>query len=40
MGQARTLWFDSCRLLGADARSEYGQQFRERQRGGGWTWKS
>jgi hypothetical protein len=29
-------WFDPCDLLGADARSEYKQEFRERQSGGGW----
>jgi hypothetical protein len=29
-------WFDPCDLLGADARSEYREEFRERQCGGGW----
>ena len=29
-------WFDPCDLLGPDARSEYREQFRERQSGGGW----
>jgi hypothetical protein len=34
---ARTAhWFDPCELLGANARSEFQEQFRERQRGGGW----
>jgi hypothetical protein len=30
-------WFDPCALLGPDARSEYREEFRERQCGGGWT---
>jgi hypothetical protein len=30
-------WFDPCELLAADARSEYLPDYRERQRGGGWT---
>jgi len=35
---ARTAhWFDPRELLGPDARSEYQEQFRERQSGGGWT---
>ena len=35
---ARTAhWFDPCELLRPDARSEYREQFRERQCGGGWT---
>jgi hypothetical protein len=29
-------WFDPCELLGPDARSEYREEFRERQPGGGW----
>ena len=29
-------WFDPCDLLATDARSELRQEFRERQRGGGW----
>jgi hypothetical protein len=34
---ARTAhWFDPCELLQPDARSEYQEQFRERQCGGGW----
>jgi len=31
-----THWFDPCELLRADARSEYREEFRERQCGGGW----
>jgi hypothetical protein len=31
-----THWFDPCELLSADARSEYRDEFRERQCGGGW----
>jgi hypothetical protein len=35
--EARTRhWFDPCKLLEPDPRSEYGEQFRERQPGGGW----
>ena len=30
-------WFDPCELLVPDARSEYRQEFRERQCGGGWV---
>lgn len=30
-------WFDPCALLGPDARSEYREEFRERQSGGGWV---
>ena len=30
-------WFDPCLLLRPDARSEYCDAVRERQRGGGWT---
>ncbi len=29
-------WFDPCDLLRADARSELREEYRERQRGGGW----
>lgn len=29
-------WFDPCELLAADTRSELREEFRERQRGGGW----
>lgn len=29
-------WFDPCDLLRPDARSEYREEFRERQCGGGW----
>ena len=29
-------WFDPCELLGPDARSEYREEFRTRQPGGGW----
>jgi hypothetical protein len=29
-------WFDPSELLRSDARSEYREQFRERQCGGGW----
>jgi hypothetical protein len=37
LAQARTQhWFDPCGLLADDARSEYSEEFRERQRGGGW----
>lgn len=37
VGTARTEhWFDPCALLVADARSEYREEFRERQCGGGW----
>ena len=35
--QAQTLhWFDPCELLRPDARSEYREEHRERQAGGGW----
>jgi hypothetical protein len=38
LAMARTAhWFDPCELLHPDARSEYREQFRERQSGGGWT---
>jgi hypothetical protein len=30
-------WFDPCELLASNARSEYREEFRERQCGGGWT---
>lgn len=30
-------WFDPCALLTPDARSEYREEFRERQCGGGWV---
>jgi len=37
VGAARTEhWFDPCALLMPDARSEYREEFRERQCGGGW----
>jgi hypothetical protein len=37
LAEARTLhWFDPCKLLEPDARSEYREEFRERQNGGGW----
>lgn len=37
LGHAVTLhWFDPCDLLGLQARSELREEFRERQRGGGW----
>lgn len=37
VGVARTEhWFDPCALLLPDARSEYRQEYRERQCGGGW----
>ncbi len=37
LAQARTLhWFDPCELLTLDARSELREEFRQRQRGGGW----
>jgi hypothetical protein len=29
-------WFNPCELLGPNARSEYREEFRERQCGGGW----
>jgi hypothetical protein len=38
LGSAKTAhWFDPCELLGANARSEYRAEFRERQSGGGWV---
>lgn len=37
LAAATTLhWFDPCELLRPDARSEYRDEFRERQCGGGW----
>jgi hypothetical protein len=37
LASVRTVhWFDPCELLKADARSEYRQDARERQPGGGW----
>jgi hypothetical protein len=37
VGVARTEhWFDPCALLLPDARSEYREEYRERQCGGGW----
>ena len=40
LGRAETLhWFDPCRLLAPDARSEYCEHARERERGGGWKLK-
>lgn len=40
LAAARTRhWFDPARLLTADARSEYREEFRERQPGGGWRLK-
>ena len=41
LGQVRTIhWFDPCELLKPDARSEYREDARERQPGGGWRLKS
>jgi hypothetical protein len=38
---ARTIhWFDPCALLAPDARSEYREDARERQPGGGWRLKT
>ena len=38
--RAQTIhWFDPCRLLTPDARSEYSEASRERQLGGGWKIK-
>jgi hypothetical protein len=40
LGSVRTIhWFDPCELLGPDARSEYREDARERQAGGGWQLK-
>jgi hypothetical protein len=35
-GAATPHWFDPCELLLPDARSEYREEFRDRQCGGGW----
>lgn len=41
LGSVRTIhWFDPCELLGPDARSEYREDARERQSGGGWKLKT
>jgi hypothetical protein len=41
LASARTRhWFDPCTLLQPDARSEYREEFRERQLGGGWLLKA
>lgn len=41
LGSARTPhWFDPCELLKPDARSEYADEFKERQPGGGWQLKT
>ncbi|MCB1044645.1 MAG: hypothetical protein KDC35_17010 [Acidobacteria bacterium] len=38
IGYARSVhWFDPCELLKPGTRSEYGEEFRRRQRGGGWV---
>ena len=38
VGSARTVhWFDPCNLLKAGTRSEYREEYRQRQRGGGYT---
>jgi hypothetical protein len=40
LARATTLhWFDPCQLLAPDARSEYREEYRARQLGGGWTVK-
>ena len=40
LDSARTRhWFDPCEVLKSDARSEYREEFRERQAGGGWQLK-
>ena len=37
LASARTThWFDPCNLLLPDARSEFREEYRERQPGGGW----
>lgn len=37
LDRAQTIhWFDPCELLREDARSEYREEHRERQEGGGW----
>jgi hypothetical protein len=41
LGAVRTVhWFDPCELLTSDARSEYREEARERQTGGGWRLKA
>jgi hypothetical protein len=41
LASMRTIhWFDPCELLTADARSEYRDDMRERQPGGGWRLKA
>ncbi|MDB4983228.1 MAG: uncharacterized protein JWM82_3980 [Myxococcales bacterium] len=41
LASARTVhWFDPCELLKPNARSEYREDARERQPGGGWTMKA
>jgi len=41
LASARTIhWFDPCALLAPDARSEYREDARERQPGGGWRLKN
>ena len=41
LASARTVhWFDPCALLSDDARSEYREDARERQSGGGWQLRS
>ncbi len=41
LDSARTRhWFDPCEVLKPDARSEYREEFRERQAGGGWQLKT
>ncbi len=41
LGAARTVhWFDPCELLSPSARSEYKDEHRERQPGGGWRPKA
>ena len=41
LASARTIhWFDPCELLRPDARSEYREDARERQPGGGWQLRS
>ncbi len=40
LGEVRTIhWFDPCELLRPDARSEFREDARERQPGGGWRLK-
>jgi len=41
LDHARTShWFDPCEVLKPDARSEFREEFRERQPGGGWQLKT